>query len=211
MMKARATTTSKSQAINFKKGIKGRPACLLAILLCCLFCVSCVSRGRRSSNQDQTKGELSLYRITNDQVGHEFVKAEQFLVPIGSVIIITGLEFEPGVSTLTRMQERIVQQVFNSLEEITENTMGDTNSTRVAEFKQMEFEIRGFADESGSGASKVALAEGRAKAVMNLLTNLGTPAWRLKATGLGAEGATTANTIAVARNQQGRVEFIRTR
>jgi outer membrane protein OmpA-like peptidoglycan-associated protein len=109
------------------------------------------------------------------------------------------------------MQERIVQQVFNSLEEITENTVGDTNSTRVAEFKQMEFEIRGFADEPGSDASKVALAEGRAKAVMNLLTNLGTPAWRLKATGLGAEGATAANTIAVARNQQGRVEFIRTR
>jgi outer membrane protein OmpA-like peptidoglycan-associated protein len=193
------------------KGMKGKTACLLAILLCCLSSMSCGSRGRPSSNHVLAKDDLSLYRTTSDQPGHEFVKNEQFLVPVGSLIVIKGLEFEPGVSTLTRIQERIVQQVFNCLEEITENTMGDTNSTRVAEFKKMGFEIRGYADESGSGASKVALAEARAKAVMNLLTNLGTPAWRLKATGLWAEGAIPLKAVAENRAKHGRVEFIRTR
>jgi hypothetical protein len=193
------------------KGMKGKTACLLAILLCCLSSMSCGSRGRPSSNHVLAKDDLSLYRTTSDQPGHEFVKNEQFLVPVGSLIVIKGLEFEPGVSTLTRIQERIVQQVFNCLEEITENTMGDTNSTRVAEFKKMGFEIRGYADESGSGASKVALAEARAKAVMNLLTNLGTPAWRLKATGLWAEGAIPLKGVAENRAKHGRVEFIRTR
>ena len=193
------------------KEAKGKTACLLAILLCCLSSMSCGSRGRPSSNHVLAKDDLSLYRTTNDQPGHEFVKNEQFLVPVGSVIVIKGLEFDPGVSTLTRMQERIVQQVFNCLEEITENTMGDTNSTRVAEFKKMEFQIRGYADESGSGASKVALDEARVKAVMTRLTNLGTPAWRLKATGFGAEGAVASNTAAENHQKQGRVEFIRTR
>ena len=36
---------------------------------------------------------------------------------------------------LAPTQARIVQQVFNSIEEVTENTPGDTNTARVAEFK----------------------------------------------------------------------------
>jgi outer membrane protein OmpA-like peptidoglycan-associated protein len=210
-MKARAATATKSQAINLMKGIKGKTTCLLAILLCCPSSMGCASRGRHSSNHDLAKDDLSLYRTTNDQAGHELVKTEQFLVPVGSAIVIKGLEFDPGVSTLTRMQERIVQQVFNSLEEITENTVGDTNSTRVAEFKKMEFEIRGYADMSGSGASNAALAETRAKAVLNFLTYLGTPPWRLKATGLRAEDAIPSKAVAETREKHGRVEFIRTR
>jgi outer membrane protein OmpA-like peptidoglycan-associated protein len=125
---------------------------------------------------------LSVYRITNDQTGHEFVKTEEFLVPVGSVVVIKGLEFERGVSTLTGRQRVIVQEVFNALEEITENTPGDTNGARVEEFKKMKFEIRGFPDDSGAGGPG-ALGEQRAKAVFDFLTYLGTPAWRLTATG----------------------------
>jgi outer membrane protein OmpA-like peptidoglycan-associated protein len=154
---------------------------------------------------------LSIYRITNDQAGHELAKTEQFLVPVGSVIVIKGLEFEPGVSTLTPTQKLIVQHVFNCLEEITENTVGDTNGTRVAEYKKMEFEIRGYADDAGSREANAALAEERAKAVLNFLTYLGTPPWRLKAKGIGVKGRVASSAVAEDRKSNNRVVFIRKR
>ena len=132
-------------------------------------------------------------------------------MPVGSVIVIKGLEFEPGISTLTPRQKHIVQQVFNSMEEFTENTVGDTNITRVAEFKKMEFEIRGYPDDSDGREANVALAEERANAVLNLLTHLGTPPWRLKAKGALTKDGINANVFAENRDQRGRVEFIRTR
>ena len=199
------------QMTNSTKRIGEWTVALLTILLCCLSCPSCGSRGGASPNRNLAADDLSLYRKTNDEAGHELVKTEEFLVPVGSVIVLKGLEFEPGVATLTRTQERIVQQVFNSLEEITENTVGDTNSTRVAEFMKLKLEVRGYSDGSGSRESKLALAEARAKAVMHFLTSLGTPAWRLKASGIETEGATAANAGVENGKRQGRVEFVRTR
>jgi outer membrane protein OmpA-like peptidoglycan-associated protein len=149
------------------------------------------------------KNDLSIYRLTNGQAGHEIVKTEKFLVPVGSVVHIKSLEFEPGASTLTASHKLIVQQIFNSLEEITENTPGDTNSARVAEFKKMKFEIRGYSDSSGNGALDVSLGESRAKAVLNFLTYLGTPSWRLTATG--------SQTPADHDTKRGTIEFIRTK
>ena len=96
--------------------------------------------------------------------------------------------------------------MFNCIEEITENTVGHTNSTRVAEYKRMEFEIRGHSDDSDNREANVALAEERAKAVLNRLTYLGTPQWRLKATALGTRPDASENLM-----KRGTVEFIRTR
>lgn len=155
------------------------------------------------------KNDLSVYRRTNDQAGHEIVKTEKFLVPVGSVVSIEGLKFEPGASTLTARHKLILQQVFNSLEEITENTPGDTNVTRVGEFKKMKFEIRGFPDPSRNREDRdpSALAEERAKAVLSFLTYLGTPPWRLKATVfLPSHSGPTS----VDANKFGAVDFVRT-
>lgn len=197
--------------INITNRNKGRIGCAVAVLLCCLSSMSCVSPERSEQHHGPAKDDLSIYRITNDQVGHEFVKTEQFLVPTGSVIVIKGLKFEPGTATFTLMHRHIVQQIFNSIEEITENTVGDTNSTRVAEYKKMEFEIHGYSDNSGSREANVALSEERAKAVLDLLTYLGTPPWRLKATGLGAKRPGASTSAAEDPKKRGTVEFIRTR
>jgi len=156
---------------------KGRFGSCCILLICGLWLASCGESG----------DGLDLYRVTNDQAGHEFVKTEQFLVPVGSVITIQFLNFAPGVSTLSPTQERIVQQVFNSIEEITENTVGDTNMPRVAEYKNMQFEIRGYSDNSGSSETDTALSAARAKTVVNLLTRLGTPPWRMKVKAMPAE------------------------
>lgn len=168
-------------------------ACITAAVLCS-FSTSCATSKR--SGED-----LALYRITNDQAGHEWAKTEQFLGPVGSVTFVDGLRFPPGVSTLDTHQKLIVQDVFNCLEEITENTVNDTNVVRVAEHKKMEFEIRGYPDESGSREEMKALSQARAQAVVDWLTYLGTPPWRLKASGA----------VSVKPEKSGRVEFVRTK
>ena len=144
-------------------------------------------------------------------MGHELVKAEDLLVPAGSVIAIKGLEFTAGSSTLTQSHKHILQQVFNSIEEITEDIVGDTNRTRVAQYKKMEFTIRGYGDASGGLEANRALAEDRAQAVLKLLTDLGVPPWRLKATGFWAQGLIAAKAAAENRKKPSRVEFVRTR
>ena len=202
---------SKFQMIKSKERNKRRIPHFVFVLLCCLSSVGCVSHRGNHPHQALAKDDLSLYRITNDQAGHELVKTEEFLVPVGSVTVINGLEFKPGISTLTSKQRLIVQQIFNCLEEITENTVGDTNRARVAEYKKMEFEIRGYPDGSGTSEAKVAISEERAKAVLNLLIYLGTPPWRLKVTGLGAKRPGNWNAAAENHKKHGSVEFVRTR
>jgi outer membrane protein OmpA-like peptidoglycan-associated protein len=51
----------------------------------------------------------------------------------------------------------------------------------------MQFEFRGFSDNSGDAEADAALAAARAKTVMNLLADNGTPPWRMKATAMPAD------------------------
>ncbi len=131
------------------------------------------------------------------------MKTEQFIVPVGTAIIIKGLEFEPGVAKLTGQQERIVQQIFNSIEEVTEGISSDPDAARVAGFKKMQFEIHGYAEKADGRENNAALGEARARAVMNFLTNCGTPPWRLKARGF------SSNKVSPPK-KNGRVELVRT-
>jgi outer membrane protein OmpA-like peptidoglycan-associated protein len=149
------------------------------------------------------------YTKTRDQAGHEFVKTEQFVVPVGTAVIIEGLGFEPGSATLTPRQELIVQQVFNSLEEITENTVGDMDEARVREFKKMVFEIRAYSADTGDRERDARLSEERARVVLNLLTNLGTPARCLRARGVGSEDPGKGNTAAKGGRKSNSIVFVR--
>jgi outer membrane protein OmpA-like peptidoglycan-associated protein len=119
------------------------------------------------------------------------VKTEDFVVPVGTSVVVKGLEFDGPACSLTPAQERILRQVFNSLEEITENTVNDTNTARVAEFKKMKFEIRGYSTFAGNPKNDKALSEDCAKVVLSYLTRDGTPAWRLTAKGLGSKTPAT--------------------
>src|SRR5207237_7976656 len=98
------------------------------------------------------KREMSvpaLYRITRNQAGHEIVKTEQFIVPVGTAIVLPGLEFPDASCRLSRYHQLVLRQVFNSLEEITENTFGDRDEQRVAEYKDMKFEVMAYANTDG--------------------------------------------------------------
>ncbi len=172
---------------------------LILFLIFSVLFVSCAE----SRKERLPWGDLTIYRKTNDELGHEFVKTEQFIVPVGTIIPIEGLEYDAGITNLTTTQERILQQVFNSIEEVTENTMGDTDLARVGEFKKMSFEIRGYGDGPGNAKTNLLMGQARANAALVFLTRLGTPAWRLH--------ATTANGPAGTAQNRGRIVFVRTR
>lgn len=145
---------------------------------------------------------------TRDQPGHELVKTEAFIVPVGTSVVVTGLEFDSIDCALTAEHQRILTQVFNSLEEITENTLGDADPGRVAAFRKMQFEIRGYSANLGHDRT---VSRNCAERVRTFLTNLGTPAWRLSAKGLGDRKSDGQPAVAERQTSRLRVEFTRTR
>lgn len=156
-------------------------------------------------------GDLSIYRKTDDQATHEWAKTAEFLVPVGQGIPIRGLEFERGDLALGNSSRRIISSIFNCLEEITENTAGDTEAARVAEFSKMEFEIRAYAGESGNREQNRALAQNRAEGVRQELLRLGTPSWRLSARGFDFRDRAVSPGRGADLGPRNWIEFVRTR
>jgi len=132
-----------------------------------------------------TRDVPAPYMSTRDRAGHDLVNTEQFVVPVRTSVFIKELEFEGPGCSLTFDQQRTLTQVFNALEEITENTVNDTDRRRVAEFKKMRFEIRGYSTFADDRNQDKALSQKCAAIVMKYLTSQGTPAWRLEAKGMG--------------------------
>src|SRR5439155_21238719 len=94
-------------------------------------------------------------------------------------------------------------------EEVRGGTVNDTNLARVAEFKGMKFEIRGYSTFAGNKGKDKALSEICANVVLNFLTTQGTPAWRLRAKGLGSKRSATGITQSLRHKLA--VEFSRTK
>jgi len=166
-----------------KPRIPGVNARRVVTLLCAIATFGCTSPGKGGQFPSAVFGDLSIYRVTNDQKGHEWVKTEEFLVPVGRSVVVRGLQFDRNSAILTAKPRQVLTHVFNSLEEITENSVGDTNAVRVAEFRGMRFEVCGYAGDCASESENVALGRQRAEAVMGYLFRMGTPAWRLQARG----------------------------
>ena len=172
-----------------------------------LLVAGCSSVPRASRSPRQLTGDLSIYHTTDALMVHESMKTSAFLVPVGEAVLVPGLRCAEGVGTLTPPQLRVVSDVFNCLEEITENTVGDTNAVRSAELRKMEFEIRAYAGDTGHRKADQSLAQSRASEVMKELVRLGTPAWRLSARGMAEPRRRGTD----ATTPQNRVEFLRLR
>lgn len=153
----------------------------------------------------------AVYKSTRDQVGHELVKTEQFVVPVGTPVVVSGLEFDSAGCSLSAEQKRILAQVFNALEEITENTVNDTDLERVARFKQMKFEVRGYSTLIRNRRKDAALSQQCAEVVMNYILSLGTPRDHLEAAGLGHATPAARKTAPKSPRHPLIVEFFRTK
>jgi outer membrane protein OmpA-like peptidoglycan-associated protein len=101
--------------------------------------------------------------------------------------------------------------VFNALEEITENTVNDTDRRRVAEFQKMRFEIRGHSTFANDPSQDKALSQQCATIVMKYLTSQGTPAWRLEAKGMGSKRTPAQKTTSGTAKNKLTVDFARTK
>jgi len=178
---------------------------MAALLLCCFLPRERLSGQARAAAPDVP----APYKTTRDLAEHELVKTEEFVVPVGTSVVIKGLEFSDPPCSLSSHQERILTQVFFSLEEITENTVNDTNSARVAEFEGMKFEIRGYSTFTGNKGKDKTLSKICAEAVLNYLTTQGTPAWRLRAKGLRSKKSATGSTQSLIHKLT--VDFLRTK
>ena len=180
---------------------------VVAALLICLLS----SRGTVSGQTGKAGRDVPApYLTTRDEVGHELVKTEEFIVPIGTTIPIKGLEFPGPECVLTFDQQRILRQVFNSLEEITENTVNDPDLKRVAEHKKMKFEIRGYSNSGATERERRALSENCANIVMFTLTRTGTPASRLQAKAMGSRKSSARRKSVLSPTGRLWVEFVRT-
>ena len=153
----------------------------------------------------------ALYKTTRGEAGHEWVKTEEFIVPPGTPIVINGLEFHGPECIVTPVQDRILAQVFFSIEEITENTLNDPDPARVAEYKHMRFDVRGYSTYSASKMENEALSENCANAVAYNLIRNGTPAARLRVKAMGAKPSAAVLAGNYDPVNKLRVEFVRTK
>jgi len=185
--------------------MRGSRVVMAAMLLCCFLARERLSGQARAAAPDVP----APYKTSRDLPEHELVKTEEFVVPVGTSVVVKGLEFSDPACSLSSHQERILTQVFFSLEEITENTVNDTDSARVAEFNGMKIEIRGYSTFAGKKGKDKILSEHCAEVVLNYLTTQGTPAWRLRAKGLGSKRSATGRTQSLTHKLA--VEFLRTK
>src|SRR5438093_7096000 len=180
---------------------------IAAMLLCCSSAREALPGQARRARREVP----APYTNTRDEPGHTLVKTEEFVVPKGTPVFIKGLEFDGPACSLTSHEELILTQVFNSLEEITENTVNDKDPARVAEHKGMKFDVRGHSTFAGNKRQDRILSEDCAKVVMKYLTSLGTPAWRLKAKGLGSKRSSARSTAPQNSTRKPMVDFLRTK
>jgi outer membrane protein OmpA-like peptidoglycan-associated protein len=113
--------------------------------------------------------------------------------PTKKTLILEGVNFETGKSTLTPESEAILNGVAESLVA--------NDSIRV--------EVRGHTDNTGSMAVNRRLSAERAQAVSDYLETKGVAADRLKARGMGPDQPVATNRTAEGRAQNRRVELRR--
>ena len=108
-------------------------------------------------------------------------------------IVLEGVTFQTGSSTLTAGAKTVLDKVVKTL----------------VDYPQMVLEVGGHTDNVGSRASNVKLSQKRADAVKTYLVSKGIAATRIQAKGYGPDKPIVPNTDAAGRNRNRRIEFMR--
>ncbi len=111
----------------------------------------------------------------------------------GAKLVLKGMNFQSGSAALTEAS-------YATLDEI---------ATGLKDNSEVEIEIRGYTDDTGSAAVNQKLSERRATSVMQYLINAGIEAARLSAVGYGEKGPISSNKTREGRAQNRRIEFFR--
>jgi len=121
----------------------------------------------------------------------EIVPGAPGAAPARPTLILRGVNFEWGRSALTRDSYAVLDQVAGSL---------------IAN-PDIQIEIAGYTDNTGSVPLNVRLSEARAASVRAYLARKGVLPGRMVAKGYGASGFIAPNTTAAGRAQNRRVEL----
>jgi outer membrane protein OmpA-like peptidoglycan-associated protein len=116
-------------------------------------------------------------------------------IEVGKAIVLEGIVFKSGKSTIEPQSEVTLMDAFNALKE----------NPNVA------VEIRGYTDNVGKAAANKKLSLRRAEAVRSWLVKKGIDSMRIGVKGYGPENPIADNTTPEGREKNRRIEFFRTK
>ena len=113
---------------------------------------------------------------------------------IKSKLVLEGIQFAIGSSTITAKSYMILDEVVNSLKG----------------YPEVKLTIQGYTDSSGKESTNLRLSQQRAESVMNYFIGKGIDYGRLKAVGFGELNPVASNNTKEGRAKNRRIESVRT-
>ncbi len=114
---------------------------------------------------------------------------------VGKAIVLEGIVFRSGKSTIDPVSEPTLTDAFNTLKENPE----------------IAIEVRGYTDNVGKLAANKKLSQRRAEAVRSWLVRKGIDSMRIAVKGYGPENPISDNSTPEGRSKNRRIEFFRTK
>jgi outer membrane protein OmpA-like peptidoglycan-associated protein len=114
---------------------------------------------------------------------------------VGKAIVLEGVVFETGSSSISPASEAILNKAFNTLNE----------------HGEIVVEIRGHTDNTGSRVANLKLSQARAEAVRAFLETKGIAGHRMIAKGVGPDQPIADDSTLEGRQKNRRIEFVRTK
>lgn len=114
---------------------------------------------------------------------------------VGGKITLEGIVFASGKAAITAESEEILEKAYQTLKA----------------YPDMEVQIQGYTDNTGSNSANMLLSERRAVAVRDYLVQKGIAANRITAKGFGPQSPVADNSTPEGRRQNRRIEFVRTK
>jgi outer membrane protein OmpA-like peptidoglycan-associated protein len=116
-------------------------------------------------------------------------------VKVGQVIILEGVTFKTGSAEITPESETTLKRALQGL----------------LDFPEVEVEIAGHTDNTGSRKTNMRLSQQRAESVKNWLTGRGIDPRRITTSAYGPDKPIAPNDTREGRDKNRRIEFIRTK
>ena len=108
-------------------------------------------------------------------------------------LVLAGINFETGSSTISSKSYIILDEVFESLKA----------------YPEVKIEIQGYTDNTGRRATNMRLSQERAESVMNYFIGKGISPARMRAVGYGPDNPIASNATREGRAENRRIELIR--
>ena len=129
----------------------------------------------------------------NDYQDEDGCPDEKPAVDVGQSIVLEGVNFASGSADLTANSERILDKVAAGMQK----------------YPEIEIEIRGYTDNTGSYQGNIRISQRRADTVKQYLVRQGIVPYRINTRGFGPDSPIAPNDTREGRAQNRRIEFYR--